>query len=399
MKNAVARLAKKYGTPLYLIDTEQLRVAFGRIKGAFPRVTTIAYATKANYAKSVVRTFRDLGASFDVFSRGELMLLLENGCLPERMIYTSASETAEEFRYALSRGIRLFVIGSLGGLANLDTATREAGVTADSLLRVQPLRKCAAGVSASGPKSKFGLTFRGDRDSVENAFLKMTGCNNINFKGFHFHIGSQVESPAAYTRAIDRVLRFAKDNEIGVSILDIGGGYPFRYRTQVPDVGIFGSEIGKRVRFWRGKIGNFRLIIEPGRFLTAGATVLVTAVINVKGLYGKRVIMVDASDDMLSVSSLKSDVNLSTIPRIGRRRIAVIAGNMPHSRDWIVENPSLLPDVDVGGLLVFRGVGAYVVSDNVPCGLRRPAKVIAIRNNNAVLEEHPFQTIARLYGA
>ncbi|KXA91152.1 hypothetical protein AKJ57_02315 [candidate division MSBL1 archaeon SCGC-AAA259A05] len=395
-KECISQLADEHGTPFYLVECESLMRQYEELKESLPEDSAIAYATKANYTPSVVRTFRDLGMHFDVFSPGELNLLMRNGCDPGRVIYTSVAEQEEEFMFGLKNGVSRFVLGSINGIKNFGEAVEREGVgEVEVLLRIQPVTNVDAAVSTSGVESKFGTVFSGEKDSVGNA-LKTIDERDLDFAGFHFHLGSQIKSPDPYVRAINETFDFAWSHDIDVRVLDIGGGFPVSYGFDVPPIEKFGAEIGKAIEKWREKLGGFELIVEPGRFLTADSTVLVVKVVNEKEMYGKRVLIVNGSEDMVSVDRHDMRIEIGAITDSTKPVEAAIAGNLCHSLDWIVKEPIELPGVGLEDLLVFEKTGAYVMNHNIPYNLRKVPKVLTVSEGEVEEEEHPFSTVGKI---
>lgn len=380
------KIVNKYKTPTYLIDLKEAEKSFLEIKNAFPKNTIITYATKANYSQSIIKLFNKLKLNFEVFTVGELSLLLDSGINPKKVIYTSISETKEEFKFAINNDVRFFIIGSFNGFCNLEKVVKKQKIKVDILLRIQPIKNVVAGVSTSGLKSKFGILFKEGNDSIEKILPKIK--NNLNFKGFHFHIGSFVLDPVFYLRAIDKTLNFVKKNKIKIEYLDIGGGYP------LPLIKKFGKNIGQVIEKWRKEIGNFKLIIEPGRSLVASSTTLITEVINIKNLYGKKIIIIDTSNDMVFTERCRVRASIKTISKSKRIEKYSIAGNLCNSKDWILEKPILLPKVNIEDLILFKNVGAYMITNNISYGLRKKPEIIAIKNNKLIKEKHPFELIA-----
>lgn len=398
-EETILQLADEHGTPFYLVECEDLVRQYEELKESLPNNSTIAYATKANYTPSVVRTFRDLGTHFDVFSPGELSLLTKNGCDPGNVVYTSVAEQVEEFIFCLRNGVRRFVLGSINGINNYGEATDREGVgEAEILLRIQPVTNVDAAVSTSGFGSKFGTVFSKEKDSVENA-LKAISERDLDLAGFHFHLGSQIKSPEPYVRAINETLDFSLSHDIELRVLDIGGGFPVNYWIDVPSIEKFGNEIGKAVGGWRRKLGDFEVMVEPGRFLTANSTVLVVKVVNEKEMYGRKVLIVDGSEDMVSVDRHDVRLEIKGITDSSEPVTAAIAGNLCHSLDWIVKEPIEFQGVKLGDLLVFQKVGAYVMNHNIPYNLRRVPKVLTVRDGEVKEEEHPFSTIDEIKDA
>ena len=393
--SVVKDVCKVHPTPFYIIKPEIVKEYLGRIRKSFPENTIIAYATKANYSPSIIKLFNDLGLHFDTFTVGEVKHLLNCGVDAEKIMYTSVTETKEEFEFVLSRGVRFFVIGSLNGLYNLKKVTAREKIDVDILLRVQPVEHVKAGTSTSGMKSKFGILFDDGSDSVRNILPKIR--EHLNFKGFHFHLGTQVADPSFYVKAIDRILEYVQKNEIGIEILDIGGGYPFQYHEEVPPIEKFGKAISESIEAWRRVLNDFKLIIEPGRFLVAGSAMLVTKVVNIKELYGRKIIIIDAGDDMVMVKRHHVEPKISVLSSSEREEKYLIAGNLCHSADWIVEKEIYLPRVRPGDILIFENVGAYVINHNLAYGLRRTPGIFVMKEDEIIEERHPFEIIRDIY--
>ena len=389
--SVVKDVCKVHPTPFYIIKPEIVKEYLGRIRKSFPENAIIAYATKANYSPSIIKLFNDLGLHFDTFTVGEVKHLLNCGVDAEKIMYTSVTETKEEFEFVLSRGVRFFVIGSLNGLYNLKEVTAREKIDVDILLRVQPIEHVKAGTSTSGIKSKFGVLFDDGKDSVRNILPKING--NLNFRGFHFHLGTQVADPSFYVKAMDRVLEYVQKNEIGIEILDIGGGYPFQYHEEVPPIEKFGKAISESTKAWRQALGDFKLIIEPGRFLVAGSAVLVTRVANIKELYGRKIIILDVGDDMVMVKRHHVEPRIRILSSSKQKEKYLIAGNLCHSADWIVEKPILLPKAKSGDPIIFDNVGAYVINHNLPYGLRKKPRILVFEKGKIFEEKHPFDIL------
>lgn len=392
----VEKIADSYGTPFYLISTEKLVQKFEEIKSSFPKNTTIAYATKANYTPSVIQTFQELGTNFDVFSPGELQLLRKNGSDLEKVIYTSVAETEREFEFALGQGVRRFVLGSINAIINFGSVASRLGIEDfEVMVRIQPLSEVKATVSTSGKKSKFGFTLEGEGDTLGNS-LEQLDKNDLELNGLHFHLGSQVMEPDQYVNAIEKTLDLAEKKNMEIDVLDIGGGYPVRYTSEIEPIEVFGEKIGNLVEERRKKLNDFELVLEPGRFLTAQAAVLVTRVVNLKKLYGRKVIIVDASEDMISIERHGFSKRIEAITGKDSRMRASIAGNLCHSGDWIVEEPKEFPEVDLGDLLVFKDMGAYLINHNITYNLRKIPGVFVVDDGELVKGKHPFEFIEEI---
>lgn len=376
-----------------------MRNQYYRIKDSFPSGTKIAYAVKANYVSSVIRTFDDLESHFDVFSPGELRLLKMNNCDLKRVVYTSVAETKREFKYALENGVRRFVLGSIKGIRCFNEALESSRAeNPNLLLRIQPLSEVEAFVSTSGQKSKFGTVPSGKGDSVEHAMRELENLD-LDLAGFHFHLGSQVEGPEYYESAIHKTLEIADSFDIEIEVLDIGGGYPVEYTPDVEPIETYGEGISKAVKQCREKFGDFELVLEPGRFLVGDSTIFVSSVVNVKEMYGRRVVILDGSSDMVTIDRHEVPLNLGIFPEREGSVKTAIAGNFCHSADWISEKPREVPEVKLGDLFLFYKSGSYVMNHNIPYNMRKIPNVVSVDGDRLKSEDHPFQLIQKVGGA
>jgi len=372
-------LAERYGTPYFLIDEATLRKkvseveqAFTEFKGAF----RVAYSMKANFNPSVIRTFASEGIMFDLTATSELQFLLKCGGSPESVVYTSIIETLSEYETILKLGVRRIVVASHNGLVNLIEAARKAYADVKVMVRVNPEVHVRAELRGSMGHGKFGLQFDGpNQDNAFNVLKKILAAPELEFEGFHFHLGSQVEDPSCYAEAIERLEAFVLEarRQLGnfeVRTLDIGGGMPVSYGKRVPTPKEISAKIVGQLNSLAESLGNrFTLITESGRFLCAESTVLVSRIVNVKRFAENTYVYVDAGYHVLLDSALlKHEYPVEVIPG-GKQTIqkTVLVGRLCDPLDvFPTSGRSRLGGAEVGKLVVFREVGAYSLVMNMP---------------------------------
>lgn len=354
------KLTEEIGTPFYLFrksvmldNLRRMKNAFSTFRGEFQ----IAYALKANPLKEIAISFAREGTRFDILSPGELDVIRKADLPVEKVIYTSVGETRKEFRYALEKGVRTFVIGSLHGFENLVSLAEEMGICPDVMLRVNPQFDIKATITTAGGISKFGVPLTGGRESAENILPKLLKSPELNFLGFHFHLGTQVISPTYYVEACRKVIEFARKHDISFSVLDIGGGFPVEYVEPVPPIEEFGLKISRCLNeHLREEIS---LIAEPGRFLVAEAGSLITSVINIKELPFGTIVVVDASYNQLPDVLIGQRYPVRAVVDAPITKKYRIAGNLCDGLDWLEPEEIQLPMLKIGDILVFEKVGAY----------------------------------------
>ncbi len=372
-------LAEKYGTPYFLIDEATLRrkvaemeQGFSEFKGVF----RVAYSVKANFNPSVIRTFATEGILFDLTAPSELVFVLKSGGSAENVMYTSITETMSEYEVVLKTGVRKVVVASYNGLVNLIEAAARQNVTVRTMVRVNPEVHVHAELRGSMGHGKFGLQFNGgSQDSAFHVLKKILTTPGLEFEGFHFHLGSQVEDPSCYAEAIEKLEAFILNarrqlGEFPVNTLDIGGGLPAPYGRKVPTPKEVGTKVVGQLNSLIESIGNrFTLVAESGRFLTAESTVLVSRVVNTKGFGESKYIYIDAGYHVLLDSALlRHEYPVEVVPG-GKQspQKVVLVGRLCDPLDvFPTSGRSRLGGAEPGKLVMFRDVGAYSLVMNMP---------------------------------
>jgi len=404
-------LAKKYGTPYLIMDEAILRSKLRELKDGFKdfsNMVRIAFSMKANFNPAVIKTFISENTLFDITSIGELFFYLKCGGATENVIYTSVTETEEEFCEVLEKGVGLIVVGSFNGLLNLIDAASKKEIMPKVMIRVNPEVSVKAEVRASYRYSKFGVPFNGPTsDSATNSLRKILNSKNLVFEGFHFHLGSQIENPACFVNALDKletfILKMRKEfPDLHVKIIDIGGGTPVSYGTPVLSPAEIGSIVTKRLNSMVQNLGdNFILVVESGRFLSAEACVLVSKIINLKVYNEQKFIFVDAGYHLLlDAALLRQEYPQEVVPYIENMDNFKInlAGRLCDTYDVFPLSPaSRLSGAELGKLLIFRNVGAYSIVFNMPFHCQTKPAILLRKMNGEFVLIRKSETIEELF--
>lgn len=385
-------LAEKYGTPFFLVDEATLRRKVGEIEQAFTEykgVFRVAYSIKANFNPTVIKTFVSEGIMFDLTATSELFFLQKCGGSAGDVMYTSITETLSEYESVLKAGVGVIVVASYNGLVNLIEAASRTGKVPKVLVRVNPEVHVHAELRGSMGHGKFGLQFNGGgQDSALSVLRKVLATPNLDFQGFHFHLGSQIEDPACYGEAIEKLESFVLQarKELGgfdVKVLDIGGGMPASYGRRVPTPKEVATKIAGQLNSLAESLGGkFTLVSESGRFLSAESTILVSRIVNLKRFGENRYIYVDAGyHSLLDSALLKHEYPVEVVPG-GRQAMqrTVLVGRLCDPLDvFPTSGRSKLGGAEVGKLVVFRDVGAYSLVMNMPFH-SQPRPYVLMRN-------------------
>jgi diaminopimelate decarboxylase len=386
-------LAKKYGTPLYVISEAAIRAKyrnmFHALSSEYQKIR-IFYSAKANTSLSVLRILRDEGAYVDSVSPGEVFLALKSGFPSEKILFTGTSVTDDELRFLLDSGVKINVdsISELGRLLNMATPDFIS-------IRVNP--EIGAGhhehVITAGKQSKFGLW--------EDDLLKAYGiakAHGVRQFGLQMHIGSGILNIEPFTLAVERLLQIGKrvhdTLNIPLDLVDIGGGFgvPYRPEEKALDVGLFSDKILSLIkqRLEEYRLGEPALGFEPGRYIVAEAGILLSAVNTIKTTPFKKYAGIDAGfNTLIRPAMYGSYHHIVVANKMNENPCEVydIAGPLCESGD-ILGRDRRLPELQEGDLLAILNAGAYGFSMSSQYNSRpRPAEILVNRGRYALVRD------------
>ena len=246
-------------TPCLVLDVDRVEGNFRALQRALP-LARIYYAVKANPAPQILRRLVGLSSNFDAASIEEVRFCLDAGARPAAISFGNTIKKASAIRSAHERGVSLFAFDSIEELQKLAQHAPGARVYCRILVENE---------GADWPLSrKFGTT-------IENARALMLRAGELGLDpyGLSFHVGSQQTTTRAYEVAIGKVAMLFTDlTEAGVNLrmMNLGGGFPTRYRDDVPEIDQFGNAImGAMTQHFGNALPE--MLIEPGRFIVGDA--------------------------------------------------------------------------------------------------------------------------------
>jgi ornithine decarboxylase len=349
-------LAREHGTPLFIVDHEQLRRTYATFKQHLPRVQAY-YAVKANSDPAIVKTLYKAGASFDVASFPEFMTVHKNiEHMPDK----------ERQQWIWDKIIYANPIKDKHTLEKLDQY--KPLVTYDNFTEVEKIKKHAphAGLivrinvpntgSVVELSSKFGAAPAEAVDLIEAAFQA-----GLVVEGLSFHVGSQCTNFQNYVQALELANSLFKEawarGHEQVKIVDIGGGFPAPYDQHVKPFADLAQLLN--AEFDRLFPPHIEILAEPGRFLVATAGTLVAEVIGKAVRGGKKCYYINDG-----IYGTFSGVLFDHIQyhlkafRDGTPELCAIFGPTCDALDT-VSVAEMLPDLEVGELVYTENIGAY----------------------------------------
>ncbi len=374
----LAALAAEYGTPLYVYSRAAMVERYELLRTAFCDEARICFAVKSNSNLSILKTFADLGAGFDLVSGGELQRLQAAGIDTRSAVFAGVAKAEWEIEAGLDADILLFNLESEHELPIIAALGERLGrdIRVAVRLNVDVDANTHEYISTGRKQDKFGLDLERAATVVEN----IAAASRVQLCGYHVHLGSLLRRLEPYVEAFDRVLTFMDGAAVrrdGAEFYDCGGGFGVSYGdgAGILDVAALGAAMLPRLRE-RG----LTPILEPGRFLVADAGVLLTEVVGVKKTDDHRFVLVDAAmNDLLRPALYDATHPIATLEEAAVGAVATechVVGPVCESSDFLAKN-CLLPPVRRGDRLAILAAGAYGFSmaSNYN-SRRRPAEVL-----------------------
>lgn len=387
-------LAKKYGTPLYLLDEtrvrEKCRTYNRAMKTYFSPEARPLYASKALSFKGIYRLAKEEGMAVDAVSPGEIYIALAAGMNPADIYFHGNAKTTADIHYAMDAGIGYFIADNMVELKRISDYAKEKGMTQKVLLRITPGidPHTFDAVNTGKVDSKFGSAIA--TGQAEEIFRYACSLENVELCGFHCHIGSQIFDEKPFCDAADLMLTFMVTlrDKYGYTAktLNLGGGIGVRYTENDPYI-----DIEDTLRLVGGHLHAIceetgypmpQILMEPGRSLVADAGVTLYEVQNVKTITGyKSYAAIDGGmTDNPRYALYQSRYTVLLANRADEEAdfTCTVAGRCCESGDLIGEN-MLLPKPNVGDILAVLVTGAYnyAMASNYNCITKLPIVMIA----------------------
>jgi diaminopimelate decarboxylase len=431
---AAQEIVERFGSPVYVYSAQALRDHVAALQRAFaPVAPLICYSVKSCSNLSVLQLLVRQGCGMDVVSGGELQRALAAGALPATIVFAGVGKSADEIRLALENGILMFNAESEAELERIDAIAGELDKRARVALRINPDVADAATpdkTATGGRHTKFGIPL-----TRALPLYRPGRYRHLDVCGVHIHLGSPIPDAATYVAGIDRVERLIGQVEAQggrIDTVNIGGGFPVSYETA--HGGGFGaghgaeheaahgaldpaSPLARMGRILCGQLARLhaqgkRIVIEPGRSISANAGLLLATVEYVKQGWERGIAILDAGMNTLLRPAMYGARHViwpaadggaqgpwrMVAERGGVAVVAVdVAGPICETGDLFAQARAL-PPLAAGQVLAVFSSGAYGMSMASQYNSRpRPAEVMV--DGETVRAIRARETVAELLAA
>lgn len=360
-------LAKKYGTPLYVIDEATLRGICRDYKSAFKDYKNIKmmYALKALCTSAIAKILDSEDFGFDTVSAGEIYTVKNAGVDMSKVLFNGNNKSESELKLALDYNIGRFSVDNFYEAELLNNIATQKGVIADILLRITPGIECHTHdyIQTGQIDSKFGFDLSQIDEIIE---LILNQYKNLHLKGLHAHIGSQIFELKSYYDEVEilvkEIARINKKFGLNLSEMNIGGGLGVKYTSNdvPPSVEELADAVTKSMKKYSVDIPT--IYIEPGRSIISTSGVTLYTVGSSKQVpNGRKYVAVDggmADNPRPSMYQAEYVAEVANKIHIKEKEIVTIAGRYCESGDILI-NEIELPKLDAGDVLCVYNTGAY----------------------------------------
>ncbi len=347
-------IGERYATPSYVYSKKTIEENAKAYVNSFTNSRNLAcFAVKSLSNLSILKIIKDAGCGFDIVSGGELHRVLSIGTDPKKVIFSGVGKTKDEIQQGINSGILSFNVESESELYRIEKIADNIESPAPISIRINPdIDSGGHDYITTGRKGdKFGIS---DTRKVVDLCKHAHQSKNLKIVGLACHIGSQILDLEGFIKSADKIFELADELanfDISLEFLDLGGGLGISYENEVPPSPL------DLISCLEDKFKNRRerLILEPGRSISANAGVLLTRVEYIKDNF----LIVDAAmNDLLRPSLYKAHHDVCNVEdKKDNLKKWTVVGPVCESSDFLAKNASL--DVHENDLIVVKNAGAY----------------------------------------
>ena len=406
---AVEALAKKFGTPLYVYSQRTLTDHFQKLDSALgPLDHLVCFAMKSNSNLAVLRTIANLGGGFDIVSGGELQRVIAAGGDPRKCVFAGVGKTEAEIEFALRENIYCFNVESEPELQRINKVAARLKKIAPVAVRVNPNIEAHthAKITTGTYENKFGIEF----EKIEGIYARASKLKNLRLRGLQMHIGSQLTTVSPFEQAIRKVLPMVEKlkKRHALEFFSIGGGLGIVYQPVLASGSAdwWQSAAAKNVltpaKYAARLVPLLRplglkILLEPGRFISGNAGILVTRIEYVKRTGKKNFLIVDAAmNDLIRPAFYDAYHEIVPLTRKGGAPISSdVVGPICESGDYFCKDRPL-PKLGEGDAIALLSAGAYgsVMGSNYNA---RPLPTEVLVNGKKFAAVRERQAVAKIW--
>lgn len=367
------KLAEKYGTPLYVVSENEISSRCKEIRESFLdkyENTKAVYASKAFLPLAMCKIIEREGLGLDVVSGGELYTAIKAGFPVEKIEFNGNNKSIDELKMAVEYGIGIIIVDNTHELDLLEQICKEQNKKAKILFRITPgVKSNTHKYITTGTKdSKFGIPL--NENIIYPAVDKAIKSEHLEFKGFHFHVGSQLHDNKSHLAALETslaLMKFTKQKyNYTITDINIGGGFGIKYtqNDNPKPLSYFIEPVMNRIEEFcsENDLERPQVIIEPGRWIIGEAGMTLYTVGTIKKIPGIRTyVSVDGgmTDNIRpALYQAEYDAVVANKALKPKSQNVTICGKCCETGDVIIRDIDIA-EVESGDTLAVLSTGAY----------------------------------------
>ena len=404
-------LAGEYGTPLLVLDEKEIRKNIRKYIDTFSENYPdfkVLYAGKAFLNRTLCRILQQEGTGLDVVSGGELYIALNADFDPEDIYFHGNNKLKSEIELGLQNNVGKFVVDNFYEIELLNKLAKKLGKKPEVILRIIPGIEAHTHeyIQTGQIDSKFGVGLK--NNEAKKLIKKIIKYNNLDLKGIHAHIGSQIFTLESYEKLIEIIFDFLVQikEETGKILkeIDLGGGLGISHTKDEnpPSIEKYVETISNKVKE-EADIKNFplpKLSVEPGRSIIGPAGITLYEIGSIKEVPGgsKYVAIDGGMTDNIRPALYDAEYEAFTANHClqGEKEKVTIAGKCCESGDILIKDIQIT-EPKSGDILAVPSTGAYTYSmaSNYN-GIPRPAVVLVCEDkSNIIIKRESYEDLIK----
>ena len=353
-------LAKKFKTPFYCYSLAQLKNNFYSFNQIFRSTKPIiCFSVKSNSNITLLRELKKMGSGADVVSAGELLKVIKAGIKTSKIVFSGVGKSEDEIKMAIKKKILLINVESESEARLINKVSKKMNMTTAVGLRLNPniVGKTHKKISTGGKGDKFGLSYK---DCI-NFCKKIKNFKNLKLDALSVHIGSQITNIKPFKEVLSIINNLINETKINFKFIDLGGGMGIAYSSDEKklNLNLYAELVNKFVKNKKVKI-----IFEPGRFIVANTSILISKVIYIKKSNNKNFIILDAGmNDLMRPALYDAYHEIIPLTKSNKKITGNIefVGPICESSDKFLKQKNF-SKIKEGDYVAVTNVGAYGMS-------------------------------------
>ena len=365
----------KLKTPFYFYDLDLLDKTILSLKESLDPNYSVYYAIKANNNSKIIKLIKDHDLGIDAVSGEEINKSLNNSIKPKKIVFAGVGKTKDEIIFAIRKKIYLFNCESFDEISLIDKISNELNVKTKIAIRLNPNidSRSHKYIKTGMFDSKFGIQI----DHLAEILEKIKNLNHIDLKGYHFHLGSQIDDLGVFRKLCkvsNEINIYLKNKNFNITDINLGGGLGINYKEPdlnlIPDFNSYFQIFKKNLIYF----DNQKIHFELGRSIVGQSGYLFSSILYLKKSFNKHFIIIDAGmTELIRPALYNAQHHIENLSSNKKEIKYDVVGPLCESSDTFAKD-YYLNQSKIGDLIVIRSSGAYgeVMSSNY--NLRKKVK-------------------------